>query len=160
MSAHCLFADTVTACTNLLKLQNGMQAKNVSNRFSSYVLFLKFTLFSMPALAFLCWPVKLRKSQFVLSIYFGLSSGMVTNHWTKPHSSQHPILLPWIYDIRLFSFTSKATVFQRVFKKGLYAGKFTKKRNKNGSMSTLQEVGCHILQYKCNGNFLSQRNVI
>ena len=41
-------------------------------------------------------------------------------------------------------------------------GKFTeKKRNKNGSMSTLlQEVGCHILQYKCNGNFLSQRNVI
>ena len=80
MSAHCLFADTVTACTNLLKLQNGMQAKNVSNRFSSYVLFLKFTLFSMPALAFLCWPVKLRKSQFVLSIYFGLSSGMVTNH--------------------------------------------------------------------------------
>ena len=52
MSAHCLFADTVTACTNLLKLQNGMQAKNVSNRCSSYVLSLKFTLFFYAGIGF------------------------------------------------------------------------------------------------------------
>ena len=52
MSAHCLFADTVTACTNLFKLQNGMQAKNVSNRCSSYVLSLKFTLFFYAGIGF------------------------------------------------------------------------------------------------------------
>ena len=59
-----------------------------------------------------------------------------------------------------FPLLPRLLCFNGYSRKGCMGKIHRKKRNRNGSMSTLQEVGCHILQYKCNGNFLSQRNVI